>query len=247
MALQILLIAGGSLGVLPLSGVVTPFLSYGRSSMLANFSGLRHVASPSPAGPPPIRERNAPFRAPVEAAGLALGALALIIAGKAAYVQVLRSAAIMGEGTLVVQADGARRYQYNPRFQEITRDIPKGSIYDRNGLPLATSNWDELEKHRAQYQQLGINIDQACSRTESRHYPVRRPDVPPAGRSAHAHPLGRRQYFVRGARFGHAPARLRRPPHAGGCRESQDRQDGARGALRPARAGSAAAAPLRSR
>ena len=170
MALQILLIAGGSLGVLPLSGVVTPFLSYGRSSMLANFFVFAMLLSISsrPAADP---QRNAPFRAPVEAAGLALGALALIIVGKAAYVQVLHSAAIMGEGTLVVQADGARRYQYNPRFQEITRDIPKGSIYDRNGLPLATSNWDELEKHRAQYQQLGINIDQACSRTESRHYP----------------------------------------------------------------------------
>jgi cell division protein FtsW (lipid II flippase) len=29
--LQLLLIAGGSLGVVPLSGVVTPFLSYGRT------------------------------------------------------------------------------------------------------------------------------------------------------------------------------------------------------------------------
>ena len=37
MGLQILLIAAGSLGVLPLTGVVTPFLSYGRTSMLANF------------------------------------------------------------------------------------------------------------------------------------------------------------------------------------------------------------------
>ncbi len=169
MGLQILLIAGGSLGVLPLSGVVTPFLSYGRSSMLANFLMLAMLAAISNRGGD--GGRNQPFRAPIEAAGLALAGLALIIAGRAAYVQVVRSAAIMGEGTLVVQADGARRYQYNPRFQEVTRDIPKGSIYDRNGLPLATSNWDELEKHRAQYQQLGINIDQACSRTESRHYP----------------------------------------------------------------------------
>ena len=170
MALQVLLIAGGSLGVLPLSGVVTPFLSYGRSSMLANcfvFAVLLSISS----RPTADAERNRPFRAPVEATGLAVGVVALLIAGKAAYVQVLRSAAVMGEGTLVVQADGARRYQYNPRFQEIMRDIPKGSIYDRNGLPLATSNWDELEKHRAQYQQLGINIDQACSRTETRHYP----------------------------------------------------------------------------
>jgi cell division protein FtsW (lipid II flippase) len=169
MGLQILLIAGGSLGVLPLSGVVTPFLSYGRSSMLTNFLMLAMLCSIS--SRPGDARRNAPFRAPLEVAGLSLGALALLIAGKALYVQVLHADAIMGEGTLVVQADGARRYQYNPRFQEVMRDIPKGSIYDCNGLPLATSNWDELEKNRARYQQLGINIDQACSRTESRHYP----------------------------------------------------------------------------
>ena len=55
--------------------------------------------------------------------------------------------------------------------QDVMREIPKGTIYDRNGLPLATSDWDELEKHRADYQQLGIDIDRACPRTESRHYP----------------------------------------------------------------------------
>ena len=127
------------------------------------------------------------------------------------------------------------------------REIPKGTIYDRNGLPLATSNWDELEKHRAEYQQLGIDIDHACSRTESRHYPFGGLTVRPAGRSAHAHPLGRQQYVVRGARFGAPPARLRRPAHAGGRQESQDRQHRARGALRLSRTGAAAAPSLRSR
>jgi cell division protein FtsW (lipid II flippase) len=169
MALQILLIAAGSLGVLPLTGVVTPFLSYGRTSMLANFLVFAMLLSISSRGGD--AERNAPFRMPVAAAGLALGVLAVVIAGKAAYVQVLRSAAVMGQGTLIVQADGARRYQYNPRFQEIMRAIPKGSIYDRNGIPLATSGWEDLEAHRAQYQQLGIDIEHACTRTESRHYP----------------------------------------------------------------------------
>src|SRR4029079_964990 len=37
-ALQVLLIAGGALGVLPLSGVVTPFLCYGRTALIANFA-----------------------------------------------------------------------------------------------------------------------------------------------------------------------------------------------------------------
>ena len=188
-ALQILLIAGGALGVLPLSGVVTPFLSYGRSAMLANFVVIAILLSISS---PLRRDGDAvrPFRAPVTVAGIIFAIAGTVVLAKAAYVQGLRSSAVVGEGTLVVQADGVRRYQYNPRLQEIMREIPKGTIYDRNGLPLATSNWDELEKHRAEYQQLGIDIDRACPRTDSRHYPVRRPDVRPAGRPPHAHPLG---------------------------------------------------------
>jgi cell division protein FtsW (lipid II flippase) len=168
-ALQILLISGGALGVLPLSGVVTPFLSYGRTSMVANFVVIAILLSIS--SHPGEQERLLPFRLPVRAAGIALGVAGAAVLAKAAYVQAIHSDAIMGAGTLVVQADGARRYQYNPRFQSVMREIPMGSIYDRNGLPLATSNWQELENHRADYRQLGIDIDRACSRTEARHYP----------------------------------------------------------------------------
>ena len=168
-ALQILLISGGALGVSPLSGVVTPFLSYGRTSMLANFAVIAILLSIS--ARQADAKRNAPFRVPTGALGIVLGLAGAAVVAKAAYVQVLHSNAVMGEGTLVVQADGARRYQYNPRFQFVTRQIPMGSIYDRNGLPLATSDWAELEKHRADFQQLGIDIDRACPRAESRHYP----------------------------------------------------------------------------
>jgi cell division protein FtsW (lipid II flippase) len=172
-ALQILLIAGGSLGVLPLSGVVTPFLSYGRTAMLANFAMfgiLMGTSNPSRTVGAPIRATE-PFRLPLTAAGVFFGMAAALVVGKAAYIEVLRSGPTIGAGTLVVQADGGRRYQYNPRLQEIMREIPKGTIYDRNGLPLATSDWGELEKHRADYQTLGIDIDRACPRSEARHYP----------------------------------------------------------------------------
>ena len=168
-ALQLLLIAGGSLGVLPLSGVVTPFLSYGRTAMLMNFLAIGILLAIS-ARPGPA-QRLVPFRIPVTAAGVILGVAGAAVVAKAAYVEVVRGAATMGEGTLVLQADGARRYQYNPRLLEVMKDIPKGTIYDRNGLPLATSNWDDLEKHRADYQALGVDIDRACPRTEPRHYP----------------------------------------------------------------------------
>ena len=174
-ALQILLIAGGSLGVLPLSGVVTPFLSYGRTAMLANFAMfgilLRGTDNPSGLRSGASDRAAEPFRLPLTAAGIFFAIAAAVIVAKAAYIEVFRSGPTIGAGTLVVQADGGRRYQYNPRLQDIMREIPKGTIYDRNGLPLATSNWSELEKHRADYQALGIDIDRACPRAEARHYP----------------------------------------------------------------------------
>ncbi len=166
--LQILLIAGGALGVLPLSGVVTPFLSYGRTALITNFLVIGILVGISGRAD----KESTRFAMPVRVMGTLFALAAAVVLAKAAYVQVLHSAAVMGAGTLVVQADGARRYQYNPRFQEVMRDIPKGTIYDRSGLPLATSDWAELEKHRADYKQLGIDIDEACPRGESRHYPL---------------------------------------------------------------------------
>ena len=172
-AIQILLIAGGALGLLPLSGVVTPFLSYGRSSMLANFAMLAVLLSISARQGKQAEETAArPFAVPVKLAALLFAVGGVAVVAKAAYVQVIRDEAVMGAGTLVVQADGARRYQYNPRLQEVIEQIPKGTVYDRNGLPLATSNWDEVEKHRAEYRQIGIDIDRTTVRTDARHYPM---------------------------------------------------------------------------
>jgi cell division protein FtsW (lipid II flippase) len=169
-ALQLLLIAAGALGAMPLSGVVTPFLSYGRTSMLANFivvamllSISRNARAPSP---------SRPFRTPLIALGLLLGACGAILTARAFDVQVYRGDRVAGQPSLVFQADGARRYQYNPRFLDIIREIPRGAIYDRNGLPLATSRWQELEVHRAGYTALGIDLDHAVSRTNSRYYPL---------------------------------------------------------------------------
>jgi cell division protein FtsW (lipid II flippase) len=167
-ALELLLIAAGALGVAPLSGVVTPFLSYGRTAMLANFLVVGILLAISARGG---RESRVSFRVPAQRLAIVFAAAFAAVVAKAAYVQVAESGPIMGHGTLVLQADGMRRFQYNPRFLDAIERIPKGSIYDRNGLPLATSDWNELEKHRAEYRELGIDIDSACSRTEYRHYP----------------------------------------------------------------------------
>jgi cell division protein FtsW (lipid II flippase) len=171
-ALELLLIAAGALGVAPLSGVVTPFLSYGRTAMLANFLLVGIVLAISArGGPHGEHATRVAFRVPANRLAAVFAIAFAAVVAKAAYVQVAESGPIMGHGTLVLQADGMRRFQYNPRFLDVIERIPKGSIYDRNGLPLATSDWNELEKHRAEYRELGIDIDAACSRTEYRHYP----------------------------------------------------------------------------
>jgi cell division protein FtsW (lipid II flippase) len=168
-ALQVLLISAGALGVGPLSGVVTPFLSYGRTAMLANFLAIAMLASISARATPLAHARGSEAAL---AAGLVLGIAAAAVLAKAAYVQVWDSTGTMCQGTLVVEADGARRYQYNPRFQEVIRRIPKGAIYDRNGLPLATSDWQEVLRHRDEYRQLGIDLDRAADPAANRHYPL---------------------------------------------------------------------------
>jgi cell division protein FtsW (lipid II flippase) len=167
---ELLLISGGILDLFPLSGVATPFLSYGRTAMLANFTiaGILLALGSDP-GP---EERTEPFHAGLRWVGIVVGCLMLTVVGKAFYVQVTSADALAGEGTLVLQADGGRRYVYNPRLVAAARTLQRGAIYDRTGLPLATSNWDELERHRDEFKQMGVDIDQACNRADTRCYPL---------------------------------------------------------------------------
>jgi hypothetical protein len=167
---ELLLISGGILDLFPLSGVATPFLSYGRTAMLANFliAGILLALGREHGSP----DRTAPFHPGLRWIQVVVGALILCVVGKAAMVQIYQADEIVGEGTLVLQADGGRRYIYNPRLIAAARTLQRGTIYDRTGLPLATSNWNELEQHRAQYKDLGIDIDQACNRADPRFYPL---------------------------------------------------------------------------
>jgi cell division protein FtsW (lipid II flippase)/cell division protein FtsI/penicillin-binding protein 2 len=168
-ALEMLLISGGVLGAIPLSGVVSPFLSSGNTAMLSNFlifGILLGISNQAPA-----EGLASHFRRPVRVVALAMAAAALFLVWRAAYFQVLHDREFMVHDAMVIQEDGVRRPQFNPRLSSLAREIPRGSIYDRNGVPIATSSWEELEQHRAEYDKLGVSIDEACSRIETRHYP----------------------------------------------------------------------------
>ncbi|MDP9053534.1 MAG: FtsW/RodA/SpoVE family cell cycle protein [Acidobacteriota bacterium] len=170
---ELLLISCGILDLFPLSGVATPFLSYGRTAMLANFGiagillALGNDANKAGAS----KESLAPLLPGLRCVEIVLVVLAVVIVGKAASIQLGEADAIAGQGTLVLQADGGRRYVYNPRLIDAARTLQRGSIYDRAGLPLASSSWHEMEQHRSQYAALGIDIEKACARADVRCYP----------------------------------------------------------------------------
>jgi cell division protein FtsI/penicillin-binding protein 2/cell division protein FtsW (lipid II flippase) len=167
-AVQALIIVGGLLGLLPLAGVVTPFLSYGRSSMLSNLAALGVCAAVS-CRVGPIRQS---FAGPVHVLGWALTAAALILVARLSQVQVVAADSFAVRPNLTRQADGGYRYQYNPRLIAAARTIERGTIYDRNGVPVATSRQQEVLSFAERYRRLGLNVSTVCHDQRQRCYPL---------------------------------------------------------------------------
>src|SRR5581483_489918 len=175
-ALEMLLISGGALGAIPLSGVVSPLLSSGNTAMMANFLIFAIILSVANRGQrddePDDTRVAAPFRRPTRILGAVLGIAAFCLVARAASIQVFHGDELSARDATVIQEDGAKRPQHNPRLNSLAHELTRGTIYDRNGLPLATSSWDELQRHAADYQKLGIAIDTTSSRLDNRHYPL---------------------------------------------------------------------------
>jgi len=180
-ALEMLLISGGALGAIPLSGVVSPFLSSGNTAMLANFlifaillsvsNVSNRFSTPAAEEPSPAGGLREPFARPVHILSVCIAGCACALVGRAVYIQGLHDRELLNKDALVFTADGVKRPQHNPRLNSLAASIPRGDIYDRNGILLATSDWAQLERHESDYQPFGIVIDQVCSRLETRHYP----------------------------------------------------------------------------
>jgi cell division protein FtsI/penicillin-binding protein 2/cell division protein FtsW (lipid II flippase) len=199
-AFEMLLISSGVLGALPLSGVVSPFLSSGNTAMLANFLVFALLVSisadrkePAPlggggagdlvaclpslgaGGRRALDPANSKFHTPellttrwIKAVFALAGTVLLAVAAR---YQIVKDQEYLARDARSFEQDGVKRPQHNPRLNSIAREIPRGSIYDRNGVPVATSDWHELQRHRPDYLALGVDLDRAASKFDSRHYP----------------------------------------------------------------------------
>jgi len=168
-ALEMMLISAGVAGALPLTGVVSPFLSSGNTAMLANFFVFAILLSISHhEKQTELREH---FERPLRRLSGALAAASLALVGFAAHYQLRHDQEFIAREARTYEEDGVKRAQRNPRINSIAREIARGNILDRNGVLLATSNWNELERRRGELEKLGVSIDAACSRMDNRHYP----------------------------------------------------------------------------
>ena len=166
----VLVMAGGMLGLIPLTGVVTPFLSYGGSAMVVNLTGVGILAaihsSRRPMAP------TDPFRVPLRSLGVVLATSAAVLLVALVKVQAVQRDDYLVRPQLSTQADGGRRYLYNSRVLDVVRQIPRGSIFDRQGLPVATGDAGLAAKSADEYRTLGIAVDRACPNRDERCYPL---------------------------------------------------------------------------
>jgi hypothetical protein len=167
--LPMLVMAAGLLGLLPLTGIVTPFVSYGGSAMLANFTALGLLAAIGADRGEPVDAR--PFRAPLRwlSAGLAAAA-AVLIAGLVS-VQVIHGDEVLVKPQLSRQADGGIRYQYNPRVLQAARTLPRGTILDRRDVPLAGAA-SVVSAAAPELARMHVTLPDACPDPARRCYPL---------------------------------------------------------------------------
>ncbi|HEY8549804.1 MAG TPA: FtsW/RodA/SpoVE family cell cycle protein [Vicinamibacterales bacterium] len=167
---QLLLIGGGMMGLLPLSGVVTPFLSLGRSSMISNLAvvGLLLAASRQASW-----GEQGMFARPVRVVSAAFVALLAVLGIRAFTVQVLWRDETMGRQVRTRQADGAVRAQENPRLRAAADLLVRGKITDRNGIPLAFDGGPEslTPDERRMLEAAGAILKAACPQPRARCYP----------------------------------------------------------------------------
>ncbi len=141
LTLQAMIITGGVTGLVPLTGITLPFVSYGTSSLVANFFCVGLLLQLSDKRLPPEAADLATPGWTRAARRVALGAAAYLLLGvgvaRLMYVQGVMADRIAVRAVRTPDADGVVRPHVNPRLMLFARSIPRGRILDRNGVVLA--------------------------------------------------------------------------------------------------------------
>jgi len=172
---QFLLIAGGSTGALPLSGVSLPFISYGGSSLICNLLAAGFLLSASVVQGTAVQMKHVTKqqdRNLVPALLVACIGLGLLVVNVSRYL--FQNKKWVVQPALVAERSGARMFSYNPRIAILMNRLQAGSLFDRKGKLLATSKPQLISAQRDSLLKAGLSLQnlQALSRKRlDRYYP----------------------------------------------------------------------------
>lgn len=173
--IQFLIIVAGSIGLLPLTGVTLPFLSYGRVSFITSLASFGFVVSISRLRANEIqREYTNSFNGSIVACSGLFLLIGVVLLATAAKYQIISRGETLIRPAYVTNMEGARIIEYNPRIGLVLRKLEAGNIYDRNGLLLATSSREELAKAKENLIKAGVTpamYNNEDNKRKRRYYP----------------------------------------------------------------------------
>jgi cell division protein FtsW (lipid II flippase) len=172
---QFILIAGGSVGALPLSGVALPFMSYGGSSLMINMIAAGFLLSVSS-----LRGSSTQMRFITATQdknlvpALAAAIVGVVMLGVTVSKYIFNNSHWVVEPALVADRSGARMFSYNPRISILMNRLQAGNLFDRNGKLLATSHPELINKQADSLLSLGFSKDYLSEiqyKRQDRYYP----------------------------------------------------------------------------
>lgn len=175
-AIQFFIIALGSTGIIPLTGVTVPFLSYGKVSLILNMAAFGVILSMSKRTPKIVNiegqsQITKEYRYTIASMSLIYLFIVLCLCCTYCNYQLINRDNTLIRPLFVTNSKGAPVIEYNPRISILTDMLHPGNIYDRNGIILATNNIDTLRSHITDYEDCNINIENLLSKGHKRLYP----------------------------------------------------------------------------
>ena len=192
LTLPVLVMGAGMLGLVPLTGVVTPFLSFGGSAMVANFVALGMLAAIRRHAADGARRRPLRFAPASGARSRCSAPLPSCVLAVLFDVQVVRADAYAARPHLGVQADGVSPVSVQPAADRRARhDSARNRV--RSARPAAGHRRSSRCPPRARGVQEGwasrspecdADVVSGFSRTDERVLSTRRCGIPSARRRA---------------------------------------------------------------
>ncbi|MBD0332447.1 MAG: FtsW/RodA/SpoVE family cell cycle protein, partial [Chitinophagaceae bacterium] len=167
--IQFLLIAGGSIGALPLSGVSLPFMSYGGSSLIMNMLAAGFLLSASIVQGSHVQMKYLTAQQDKNLLPALLAAVVgIVLLGVNVSQYLFKNEKWVVQPALVADRSGARMFSYNPRIAILMNRLGAGNLLDRNGRILATGKSELILQQQNTLTVAGLDKEKLVSLSHKR-------------------------------------------------------------------------------